>query len=71
MASVLSAARDMMSSTSARHFPSTTSTVTKQVKLCCWRLRFRVGNSVRTVTVGAGIGFLTFGRGLGISAAMD
>jgi hypothetical protein len=60
-----------MSSGSRRHFPSTTSTVIRQVKLCCCRLRLSVGNSVRTVTVGAGMGFLMLGRGLGMSAAMD
>jgi hypothetical protein len=67
----LSAAGEMMSSGSGRHFPSTTSIVIRQVRLCCCRLRFRVGNSVRTMTVGAGMGFLISRLGLGISAAMD
>lgn len=71
MLSRASAAGETMSSGSGRHFPSMTSTVIKQVKLCCCRLRLSVGNSVRTVTVGAGMGFLMLGRGLGMSAAMD
>ena len=53
-----------MSSGSGLHLPSGTSTVTRHVKLCCWRDRFSVGNSLRTVTVGAGMGFLLEGFGL-------
>lgn len=43
---------------SGLHCPSGTSTVTRHVKLCCCRERLSVGYSLRTMTVGAGIGFL-------------
>ncbi len=50
---------------SGLHLPSGTSMVTKHVRLCCWRERLRVGYSLRTVTAGAGIGFLVMlARGL-------
>lgn len=60
------------SSGSGLHLPSGTSIVIRQVKLCCCRDRLRVGNSLLTVTVGAGIGFLVIlVRGLGRSVSID
>lgn len=52
------------SSGSGRHLLSATSTVIRQVRVCCCRDLLRVGNSDRTVTEGAGIGFRETGRGL-------
>jgi hypothetical protein len=44
----------------------------RQVKLCCWRDRVSVGNSLLTVTVGGGIGFFTMmARGLPSEVSMD
>jgi hypothetical protein len=48
------------SSGSGLHLLSVTSIVTRQVKVCCCRDRFRVGNSDRTLTLGGGIGFLVW-----------
>ncbi len=42
---------------SGLHLPSGTSTVTRQVRLCCCLDRLSVGYSLLTVTHGAGIGF--------------
>lgn len=60
-----------MSSGSGDHLPSTTSTVIRHVKLCCCLLRLRVGNSLRTVTVGGGIGFFACMRGLTMLVSID
>ena len=47
------------------HFPSGTSIVTRQVRLCCCLDRVNVGYSLLTVTEGGGIGFLVMlARGL-------
>ena len=57
---------------SGLHLPSGTSMVTRQVRLCCCLERLSVGNSLLTVTVGAGIGFLVMlARGLLIAVSMD
>lgn len=46
--------------------------VTKHVRLCCCLDRVNVGYSLRTVTVGAGIGFLvTLARGLLSAVSID
>lgn len=44
--------------------------VIKHVSVCWWRDLFKVGNSDRTVTVGAGIGFLVIVRGLAKDVSM-
>ena len=44
--------------------------VTRQVSVCCCRDLLMVGNSERTVTVGAGIGFRDPGRGLANDVSM-
>lgn len=51
------------SSRSGLHLLSGTSTVTRQVSVCCCRDLLMVGNSDRMVTVGAGIGFRVIARG--------
>jgi len=61
-----------MSAGSGHHLPSGTSMVTRHVRLCCCLERLRVGNSLLTVTVGAGIGFLVMlARGLLIAVSID
>lgn len=57
---------------SGLHFPSGTSIVTKQVRLCCCLDLVNVGYSLRTVTVGAGIGFFVMlARGLLRAVSID
>lgn len=54
------------------HFPSATSTVTRQVRLCCCLDRLSVGYSLLTVTHGAGIGFFVMlVLGLLIAVSID
>lgn len=54
------------------HFPSATSTVTRQVRLCCCLDRLSVGYSLLTVTHGAGIGFFVMlALGLLIAVSID
>jgi hypothetical protein len=55
----------------ARIFGSLTSTVTRHVRLCCWRDFVIVGNSLRTVTIGAGILFGFGARGLASEESID